>query len=148
MQPKGFLALTLAGIPFALVVRQLATIESAFASIDSALANLDTAINAITRTDPTAETALADGTATVNGATAVDDNDAITLATDANNLTTEVTTVVDDLVAKQDVITAAGAVGETCSDLEAQETATQTFGDAVTAKVPTDLQSIAATLVA
>lgn len=160
MQPKFFLALALAGTPIALVVRQLATIESAFDSIETALENLDTAVNAITGDDAATEaaavesassdllTTLSDATTTVEGATAVDDTDAITLASDAQNLNTEVTTVIDDLVAKESIIEANGYTADVCSNLEATETATQTFGDAVVAKVPTDLQSAAESLIA
>lgn len=150
----------MAGTPFALVVRQLATIEGAFDSIETSLDALDTAVNAITGDDPTSEAAavdaasadllstLADATTTVEGATAVDDTDAITLASDANDLTTEVTTVIDDLVAKQSIIEAAGYTEDVCTTLESTETATQTFGDAVVAKVPTDLQDAANSLIA
>jgi hypothetical protein len=136
------------------VKRDAASIESAIASIASAVNALDTTEKAYTGGATTALQTASDavvsatnaGTTTANASGDLSDLDALSLVTPIQDLTTDVQTAVTDIINLYDLISAAGAVSQTLNDLIAQNTSATALANAITAKVPADLQSTAAGL--
>lgn len=138
------------------IKRDLATVEAAFANITTALNQLDTDVNALNANSNVADavatlssdannvlTALNTGTTNVDATSPLSLSDAISLASVAQGLGTTVNTTINDLIAKQPIINAAGNDPAVVSELQAQYSATQAFIDAVASKVPAIASGIA-----
>lgn len=157
MQILFIFSLALVGLATAgPVKRDLATVEAAFANITTALNQLDTDVNALNTNSNIADavatlstdannvlSALNTGTANVDATSALSLSDAINLASVAQGLGTTVNTTINDLIAKEPIINAAGNDPQVVSDLQAQYNATQNFIDAVASKVPSIASGIA-----
>jgi len=134
--------------------QDLATIQAAFQAVEGALNTLDTSIKGITGAANVAdivgkskavEQALKDGTTKVSGSGPISLTEALQVQTASTKLTSLTTQVINDLIAKKDVITQAGQAKTTVDNLQAQKTASDAFVKAITSKVPSAVQSIAAT---
>jgi len=132
--------------------RQVATIQTAIKNVGTALTNLDTSIKAVNAAGDTAkilamsqavQTALTTGTTMVMAGQAITLQDALGLQQTTGALTTQVTTVVTDLMAKKAIIQQAGQTQTTLQSLMSQKTASTAFAKAVTSKVPAGVQNIA-----
>lgn len=138
------------------VQRDAASIESAIANIATAVNALDAAEKAYTggdtttlQTDSDAVVSATDAATTVANASAdLSDLDAIGLVSPIQSLTTDVQNAINDIIAVKSLIVAAGSQAQTLSDLIAQNTSATALASAITAKVPADLQSTAASLAA
>jgi hypothetical protein len=149
--------LTLVGLTTAGPVRRdLATVEAAFANITTALKQFDTDVNALNASSNVSTSvatlssdannvlaALNTGTTNVDATSPLSLIDAINLASVAQGLGTTVNTTINDLIAKQPIINAAGNDPLVVSELQAQYNATQAFINAVASKVPSDVSGIA-----
>lgn len=135
----------------------VATITAAFDSIAKTLGDLDTAVKGLSAggdakaaaaglvaKSKAVEDALKDGTAKVGATSAVSLTEALQVQTASTKLTTLTTQTIDDLIAKAEVIKAAGETKTTLDSLTAQKAASEAFVKAVTGKVPSAVQSIAA----
>jgi len=168
MQYKSLLLAALCGYAIAAPIEGVAnevsstsdlpTITASFTSIGDALQALDTAVkgvspggdakaaaNAIVEKSKAVESALKDATTKVSATTAISLTEALTVQSSSTKLTTLTKQVIDDLIAKKDIITAAGQAKVTLDNLTAQKAASEAFVKAVTSKVPSAVQSIAAT---
>ncbi|KIN00390.1 hypothetical protein OIDMADRAFT_180632 [Oidiodendron maius Zn] len=138
------------------VRRDLASIQSAIANIATAVNTLDAAEKAYTggdtttlQTDSDAVVSATDaGTAAANASGALSDLDAIELVSPIQSLTTDVQNAINDIIAIKSAVVAAGSQAQTLSDLIQQNTSATALAVAITAKVPTVLQSTAASLAA
>jgi ribonuclease HI len=143
-------------MPSTFYKRDLATIQAEFANISSAVAALDASILALTSsTDPAtaidtleAESqnvtdALNAGTAIVSGTAALSLTDSISLLSSSQNLVNAVNKTITDLESKKSIVDAANADSIVVDQLQQQKTASQAFINAVVAKVPSSVQSIA-----
>jgi hypothetical protein len=136
--------------------RDLASIEAAIANIETAVNALDAAEVAYTSGDPSAVQSASDavvnatnaGTATADASADLSETDALSLVSPIQALTTDVQTAVNDIIAKKTEIEAAGYGAQTLTDLTQQNTSATELANAITAKVPADLQSTAASLAA
>jgi hypothetical protein len=88
------------------------------------------------------------GTDTANASADLSDTDALQLVSPIQSLTTDVQDAVNDIIAIKSEIAAAGAQSQTLSDLIAQNTSAIALANAITAKVPAELQRTAASLAA
>ena len=138
------------------VKRDLDTVEAAFANITAALNQFDTDINALnissnvsgavaTLTSDASNvlSAINIGIASVDATSALSLTDAISLASVAQGLGTTVNNTINDLIAKEPIINAAGNDPLVVSELQAQYNATQAFINAVASKVPSVVSGIA-----
>jgi hypothetical protein len=152
---KSVISFALLSVAFAAPIeeRQVATIQTAITNIGTSLTNLDTAIKAVNAPGDTAkvltasqavQNALMTGTTMVMAGQAISLTDALGLQQTTSGLTTQVTTVVTDLMAKKAIIQQAGQTQTTLTSLQSQKTAANAFAKAVTAKVPANVQNIAA----
>jgi hypothetical protein len=133
------------------------TITKAFSAIESALTALDASVNSLSPTgdakaaaagvlekSKAVESALKDGTTKVGATSAVSLIEAIQIQSASSKLTGLTSKVIDDLIAKKDVIAGAGQTKVTLDSLTSQKAASDAFIKAVTSKVPSGVQSIAA----
>lgn len=135
-------------------VRTLATIEAAITSVENAVNALDAAEKAYTGGSTTALQSASDavvaatnaGTTVANASPALSDSDAIALVTPIQTLVADVQAAVKDLIAKKTQIIAAGSGAVTLADLIQQNTSSTALANAITAKIPADLQAVAAEL--
>jgi hypothetical protein len=149
------LALSAAATPTP-VRRDLASIQSAIANIATAVNTLDAAEQAYTGGDTTTlqndsnavVSATDAGTAVANASGDLSDLDALGLVSPIQSLTTDVQNAINDIIAIKTAIVAAGSQTQTLNDLIQQNTSATALANAITAKVPTDLQSTAASLAA
>src|ERR1700760_326791 len=127
-------SLALFGAAFAAPVqkRDLATIQQGITSVNQALTQLDTAIKAIqgpadamkvTQASANVQTAITGATTKIQATQPISLTDALTLHQSASGLTTQVTTTVNDLMAKKAVIQQAGQGQTTLQALQQQKTA-------------------------
>jgi len=134
-------------------VAQLTTLNPVITTIVSDVGNLDTAIKGFT-TDAgpvlTAGKTLLDdinaGVATAKGSSDLSQNDALALTTPIQGLQSATEGLIKDLTDKKCGFVTAGKAGDVLTNLQDQLTASKALADAITAKVPTALQSIAAQL--
>jgi len=141
------------GVSGTLVRRDLTTIQNVLSTISTKLGTLDTAVTSFSG-DPTALTnanadvlsTLKSGTSTISGTSDLSQSDAITVSTAVQTLETSVQKVVNDLISKKSAIVAAGAGGTILQGLQDQQAASKALADALTSKVPTELQTVAAQL--
>jgi len=138
--------------------QDLATIQAAFSAVEAALNALDTSIKGLSAgadsksaaaglvtQSKAIEQALKDGTAKVSASSAISLTEALQVQSASTKLTTLTTQTINDLIAKKDLIQAAGQTKVTLDSLTAQKAASDAFVKAVTSKVPSAVQSIAAT---
>jgi len=166
MQFKQIIALALCGTAIASPIQgvvdavgatqDLATIQAAFTAIEGALNTLDTAIKGLAPGAPASATAdivsksnavkaaLDDGAAKVSASSAISLTESLSVQSASTKLTSLTSTVINDLISKKDIITAAGQTKTTLDSLTAQKTASDNFVKAITGKVPSAVQSIAA----
>jgi len=166
MQFKQILAVALFGSAMASPIQavvdsvgatsDLPTIQAAFSAVESALTALDTSIKSLTAgagADKTKDVvdkssavkaALEVGTAKVGASGPVTLTEALSVQSASTKLTSLTSTVINDLISKKDIITAAGQGKVTLDSLTAQKTASDNFVKAITGKVPAAVQSIAA----
>jgi hypothetical protein len=138
------------------VQRDLPSIESAIANVATAVQALDAVEKAYTGGDTTTLQNASDavvsatnaGTDTANASADLSDTDALQLVSPIQSLTTDVQDAVNDIIAIKSEIAAAGAQSQTLSDLIAQNTSATALPNAITAKVPAELQPTAASLAA
>jgi hypothetical protein len=150
----AILGLVLSASATPLTVRTLATIEASITSIETAVNALDAAEKAYTGGATTAlQTASNNvvsvtdaGTTVANASPALSDSDALALITPIQTLVADVQAAVKDLIAKKTQILAAGAGAVTLASLIQQNTSSAALANAITAKVPADLQTVAAEL--
>lgn len=130
-------------------VAQIELIHHALDSLDSGVASLaagaDTAAAATTLTTKSTNVLNSINTAiaAVNGATALDLVAATSLVTPTDHLVSETEKTVTDLIAKKDIIKAAGQTGVVLDHLKLQSVAAAKLVDAIAAKVPVDAKGIA-----
>lgn len=148
MQFKILFSAALFGAAFA----DLQTIQGAITSVNSALTTLDTSIKAISgpqdaqtvlTNSQAVQTAITNATQTVQGTSAISLTDALQLQQSAQTLTTNANSTVTDLVAKKQVIQAAGETQATLQSLQGQQQAANGLANAIVSKVPAGVQSIA-----
>jgi hypothetical protein len=166
MQFKQILAVALFGSAMASPIQavvdsvgasnDLPTIQAAFSAVELALTALDTSIKSLTAGAPADKTkevidksnavkaALDAGTAKVSASGPVSLTDALSVQTASTKLTTLTSTVINDLISKKDIIVAAGQTKVTVESLASQKAASDNFVKAITTKVPSAVQSIAA----
>lgn len=138
------------------VKRDSTPFTNAFDAVAKALTAMDTSVLALTPSSDAAAAAadltvksdailaaLKSGTEAASAAAALTLVEALPLATASQTLASTAEKVVNDLISKKAIITAAGQAELTLSQLNAQKAATQTFSEAVTAKVPSAAQGIA-----
>jgi hypothetical protein len=151
---KTIVSLALFGAAFAAPVakRDLQTIQSGVTSISSALTQLDTAIKAVNGPADTANllgasqavnTALTSATTQIMATQPITLTDALSLQQSAQGLTTAATNAVNDIIAKKAIIQQAGAQQSTLQGLQQQKTASTALAQAITSKVPANVQNIA-----
>lgn len=166
MQFKQIIALALASTAIASPIQavvdsvgaaqDLAAITGAFTAVEGALSTLDTAIKGLAAGADAAVTkdvvdksnavkaALDDGTAKVGASGPVSLTEALTVQSASTKITSLTSTVINDLIAKKDVIIAAKQGKTTLDSLTAQKAASEAFVKAIAQKVPAAVQSIAA----
>jgi hypothetical protein len=166
MQFKSLIVLGLFGAAFAAPVegvvnavgaaRDLVTITTSFSAIENALQALDTAVKglqaggdskaaaaALVAKSKAVEDALKDGTTKVGATSAITLTEAIQVQSASTKLTSLTTQTINDLIAKKDIINAAGETKTTLDSLNAQKAASDAFVKAVAGKVPSAVQSVA-----
>jgi len=136
--------------------QDLATIQAAFTAVEGALTALDTSIKSLTAGAAAGATkevvdksnavkaALDDGAAKIGASGPVSLTEALSVQSASTKLTSLTSTVINDLISKKDVITAAGQGKTTLDSLTAQKASSEAFVKAITGKVPAAVQSIAA----
>ncbi|KAF2422086.1 hypothetical protein EJ08DRAFT_487280 [Tothia fuscella] len=167
MQYRTLLVAALAGVAIAAPVEgvkdavgvsaDLPTITGALTTVENALTALDTAVKGLTAGgDPKAqsadiiakskavEQALKDGTAKVSSTSVLSLLEAVQVQSASAKLTTLTQQTIKDLTDKKDIIKAAGQTKTTIDNLTAQKAASEDFVKAITGKVPSAVQSIAA----
>lgn len=148
------IALGLFGLAVAepsLMQRQAQTIINVVTGIDTQVKSLDTAIQGYNGGDATSLltasqavlSATSNGVTTVNGATSISLNDALTLQSSVQTLTTDLNQTISDLVAKKSQLVAAGQGGTVEQNLQQQLTAAQSLSTAIASKVPSSVSSLA-----
>jgi len=141
------------GVSGTLVRRDLTTINNVLSTIADQLSKLDSAVTAFSddvgplksANDQVLST-LKSGTSTISGTSSLSETDAVGVAGSVQSLETSVKKAVTDLISKKSAIVAAGAGGTILQALQDQSTASQALAKALTSKVPTDLQTVAASL--
>jgi len=134
-------------------VAQLTVLTPVISTIVSDVGNLDTAVKGFT-TDAgpsltAAKTLLDDinaGVATAKGSADLSQNDALSLTTPIQGLQSATEGLIKDLTDKKCAFVTAGKASDVLTNLQDQLTASKALADAITAKVPQALQSIAAQL--
>lgn len=136
------------------VVAQLTLLTPVITKIVSDVGALGTAINAYTGGDGAAvlsagKMLLDDinaGVTTAKGSAALSQEDALALTTPIQGLQTATEGVIRDLTAKKCSFASSGKATDVLTNLQDQLTASKALADAITSKVPSALQPIAATL--
>jgi hypothetical protein len=135
------------------VVRDLVTIQKVITDIQAQTKALNMAIKAYT-TDysalqsaaTTLQNLIVSGTATVNAQPVLSLLDASQTAETVTNLSADVSSTVNALIANQATFVANGKAADVLKTLQDQKTASQALADALTSKVPSDLKEVANTL--
>ena len=154
MMYKTLLSLALVGATFASPVakRDLQTIQTNLNSVQTALQSLDTAIRAVQGPQDAAgvlsasnnvNQVISQATTQIQGTSALSLNDALTLSNTGQQLAAQASTTINSLVAKKDIIVAAGQAPTTLQALQQQKTASQGLASAVVSKVPALARNIA-----
>jgi hypothetical protein len=169
MQIQSLLLLGLFGTAFASPIegisnavgsaQDLPTIQSAVDAVSAALTSLDGAVSALApggdvkaaaagviAKSKAVETALKDGAAKVSATSPISLTEALQIQQTSSKLTTLVTQVINNLISKKDIITQAGEKKTTLDILTSQKAASDAFIQAITSKVPSAVQSVAATV--
>jgi len=135
------------------VQRDLATIQGVLTNISNQVDTLDNLVKAFSgdATDllaasRTIVSTINDGTTTVNAQPALDLTDASNIVPQVEALNTSVANTVADLASKKDALVAAGQGNAIFTALTDQKTASTALANALTSKVPTELQQVAAGL--
>jgi hypothetical protein len=167
MQFKSLLVLGLFGTAMAAPIestgdavsatQDLVTITSSFTAVENALTALDTAVKGLTAggdakaaaagivsKSKAVEDALKDGTTKIGATSAISLTEALQVQSASTKLTSLTSQTINDLIAKKDVITAAGETKTTLDSLTAQKAASDAFVKAIAGKVPSAVQSVAA----
>jgi hypothetical protein len=166
MQFKQIIALALFGTAMASPIQGVAdavgatqdlpTIQAAFNAVEGALNTLDAAIKGlqtgaaasatqdIVTKSNAVKAALDDGTAKITASTPISLTESLSVQAASTKLTSLTSTVINDLISKKDIITAAGQNKVTLDSLQAQKISSENFVKAITGKVPSAVQSIAA----
>jgi len=141
------------GASATIVTRDLATIQGVISDISKATDSLDTAVKAFTSDFGPLQSASDALLSTIKGGvTKVAASDVLPLLDAANvaqsviALNTSASNVINDLISKKSALVAAGKGGDTLKTLQEQRSAAKSLADAITSKVPTDLQSTASQL--
>jgi len=160
MRFSAFFSLAILGMATALPSQQdkldVAPMTNGFKAISGALDSLTKDLQGVTESSsPEATTkklvagsdkivaAMKDATAKIQAMPAVTNIlEALPVSTAATNLVTKSKEVVNALISKKAIIAKAGQTQETVKQLTAQKAAAQAFGDAITAKLPSAVQSI------
>ena len=143
----AFLGLTLAQKE--VYLNGLNMVHHALDSLDSGVAGLAAgadaaaATNALSAKSTNVLTAINNAIAAVNGASALDLAGAAELVSPSDHLVAETQKTVDDLIAKKEIIKAAGQTGLVLAQLKSQGVGAAKLVDAIAAKVPADAKSIA-----
>jgi len=139
--------------PATLVERDLATVTQVLSTISQQVDSLDTAvkgfsgdISAVQSASSELLSTIKSGTSKVAGTSPLTLNEATTVAGSVTGLNSSVATVVSDLISKKSAIVAAGQGGAILQSLQDQKSASQALADAITSKVPTELQAVATQL--
>jgi len=166
MQFKQIIALALFGTAMASPIQGVAdavggsqdlpTIQAAFSAVEGALNTLDAAIkglqtgaaasatqDVITKANAV-KAALDDGTTKIGASTPISLTESLTVQAASTKLTSLTSTVVNDLISKKDILTAAGQAKVTLDSLQSQKSSSEAFVKSITGKVPSGVQSIAA----
>nr|XP_036575980.1 uncharacterized protein CTRU02_14117 [Colletotrichum truncatum]KAF6782636.1 hypothetical protein CTRU02_14117 [Colletotrichum truncatum] len=156
MQLTKTLLFSLVGTAFALPTqgekRQLATIQGAITSVQTSLTKLDTAVKAANDANTVAavqtaatdvQTAITKAQSDIEGAQALQLQEALGLQQLATDLTTAATTTVDDIIAKKPTFDQLGVSQVVAQQLTAQKQASAGLGTAIVSKVPAIGQGIA-----
>jgi hypothetical protein len=135
------------------VVRDLATIQKVITDIQAQTQALDTAVKAYTSDFGPVQSAatalqnlIVSGTTTVNSQPVLSLLDASQTAQTVTDLSTVVTSVVNDLISKKATFVSNGKAADVLQTLQSQKSDSQALADALTSKVPSELQSVAAQL--
>jgi len=144
-----FLTLAL-GVQASLHQRDIDSIKKVLSDISTQVQGLDTAVNAFSgdtkallAAGATLLSTIKSGANTVSSSDKLDILSASQVAQSVTGLNTSVATTVTDLIAKKQAIVAAGAGGDVLKNLQDQKVASQALSDAITSKVPTELQTVA-----
>jgi len=146
------LALAL-GASATIVTRDLATIQGVLSDISKATDSLDSAVKAFTSdfgplqsASDALLSAIKGGVSKVAASDVLPLIDAATVAQSVVTLNTSASAVINDLISKKDALVSAGKGGDTLKTLQDQRAAAKSLADAITSKVPTELQGTAAQL--
>jgi len=133
----------------AVLLNGLTMIHHALDSLDAGVAGLSagasaaSATTALSAQSASVLKAINDAVTAANGATAISLNDAAELVPASDHLVAETEKTVGDLIAKKDVIKAAGQTTLVLDQLKAQGVGAAKLVSAIAAKVPADAKSIA-----
>ncbi|CAN8096195.1 unnamed protein product [Discula destructiva] len=119
---------------------QLSGLNQAATSFSGDVAPLQSAADALNK-------ALADGKKTVDATTTITINDAVTLQASSQQLSMTASTLVQSLAAQKSAIEQAGLCDTVRQQSETINTNSQALIDSVVSKVPTEVQSVATTIV-
>lgn len=137
------------------VAGQVSVIQGVVTSIEGKITTLDSAVKAYTSgSDISAIQSGSDGlisatnagVTTVKGSAPLSQSDALGLIQPVQTLISDITTAINDLIAKKAPLQAACQGSNVLTDLNNQKAAAGALANAITAKVPTALQSTAAQL--
>jgi hypothetical protein len=160
MRVSAFFSLALLGIATALPSQQdrldAAPITNGFKAVSGALEAFVKDLQGVTESSAVADTtkklvsgsdkilaSMKDATAKIQAMQPVTNIlEALPIATAATNLVSKSKEVINALTSKKAIIAKAGQTQETVKQLTAQKAAAQAFGDAITAKLPSAVQSI------
>jgi hypothetical protein len=147
MMYTSLVAFALLGAAFASphAKRDLQTIQTSLGSVQTALQSLDTSIRAVQGPQNAASVlaasnnvnqVISQATTQIQATTPLSLDDALTLSNTGQQLAAQASTTINSLVAKKDIIIAAGQGPTTLQALQQQKTASQGLASAVVAKVP------------
>jgi uncharacterized protein YoxC len=146
------LALAL-GASATIVTRDLATIQGVLSDISKSTDALDTAVKGFSgdfgplqSASDTLLSTIKGGVSKVSASDPLPLIDAATVAQSVVALNTSAGNVISDLIAKKDALVSAGKGADTLKTLQDQRAAAKSLADAITSKVPTELQGTAAQL--
>jgi hypothetical protein len=138
-----------------IVKRDLATITGQIDAVNAKITIIDGTVKGLTAADIVATTAtlttqsgdivaaLQVGTAAIAATGSITLVEALNLNSYSDALVANVNTVVDDFIAKKDIIVTGGQAATVVAQFQAQKTASSPFIDAVVSKVPEEAKSIA-----
>jgi len=147
------LAVGASSVSGSLVLRDLATIQGVLSQVSQQVDKLSTAVKSFSGDPGPLSSAndqlisiLKDGTSKVSGTSALTQNEALSVTSSVQQLNTSVADAVDALIAKKSDFVSANAGGIILQDLQAQKSGSDALAAAITSKVPTALQGVAAQL--